>query len=230
MNNTTITKDLARNKPKRKYKPTSNALLRNTIMPPTIRRKLDYVDDILQRNNAAATFLAYRLRINNLFDPDPLILTGAISGFNEIMAFYDSYRVSDIELKFEVANNETFPLLYGVVFSNIDITTSLATKQDAINALENNFSTGGKILGAKGGQDRAKLDIKLHLAELLGNAKQYYADDQYVGSPTSGPATNMFVTIIIYTPTGALNLTNGIITNTTLRYTSDFFQPRNLRA
>ena len=66
---------------------------RSLIMPPKLIRTLRYVDSAYVRNNPGGNYLVYSFRINDLYDPDPLLLSGSISGFKEIMQFYAQYRV-----------------------------------------------------------------------------------------------------------------------------------------
>ena len=81
------------------------------IMPAHIRRKLRYVDSAYVRNNPGNNFLIYSFRVNDLYDPDPLILSGSLSGFKELMQFYAQYRVLRITAAVTIVNIETFPLM-----------------------------------------------------------------------------------------------------------------------
>ena len=75
-----------------------------------------YRDNSYTRNNPGNNFLVYSLRINDLYDPDPLVLSGSISGFKEMMQFYQYYRVKFFSAAIQLFNNEAFPLMYGAVF------------------------------------------------------------------------------------------------------------------
>lgn len=235
MKNNNKSKVSQRNKPS---KP-NNSRLDNTgtivplrlqdIMPPKIIRTLNYIDAAYVRNNPGNNFLVYSFRVNDLFDPDPLILSGSVSGFKEIMNFYSAYRVKSVHVQFKIFNNEAFALLYGCVFSQTNLTISLGTRDDAINALENDFSTRARLISAKGGLDSDCITYTLEIWKLLGNKQQYEADINYAGLGVVSPTTPLWLNFIVASPTGAA-LANGYTNATTISMTSEFFGRTNLRA
>lgn len=199
------------------------------IMPSRIVRTLNYVDSAYVRNNPGNNFLVYSMRINDVYDPDPLILSGSVSGFKEIMQFYTQYRVLHLNVNFRIFNNEAFALLYGAVFSQSNLTGTIASRDDAINALENDFSTRSRILSAKGGLDHEDINFNIAPFRLLGDKKQYMASNEYAGQGLATPAIPLWLNFIVASPTGAA-LTNGYTTSTVLTFTTEFFGRTNLRA
>lgn len=198
-------------------------------MPPRLHRALRYVDGSYVRNNPGNNYLVYSFRINDLFDPDPLILSGSISGFKEIMQFYSFYRVLHTSIVVHITNNETFPIMYGGVFSQTNLTGVIASRDDAINALESSFSSKVRILSPKGGFDRGSLVMKIKPSQLLGDVRQYLAEQNYAGIGLSTPAIPLWFNMIVASPTGAA-LVNGYTNSTTLTFKSEFFGLVNLRA
>lgn len=200
-----------------------------TIMPPRLRRLLRYVDSSYVRNNPGNNFLVYSFRINDLNDPDPLILSGSISGFKEIMQFYSFYRVLHTSITVHITNNEAFPLMYGGVFSQSNLTGVIGSRDDAINALESSFSSKVRILSPKGGFDRGTLVMNIKPAALLGDSRQYNAESNYAGIGLATPAIPLWFNMIVASPTGAA-LVNGYTNSTTMTFNSEFFGLVNLRA
>jgi hypothetical protein len=201
----------------------------NDVMPLEIVRDLNYIDSQYVRSNGGANFLAYRFRINDLFDPDPLILSGSISGFKEIMQFYNFYRVEDISVDLQISNNEAFSLLWGIFFSTIDYVGGFANRDDAINSLENGISSGAKLLCAKGGIDKDSYKCSIPVHSVLGNQKQYESDINYTGTVSTDPASLLYVTLIIASPSATF-LTNGVTTYLKMKFRSRFFSKIVLRA
>lgn len=201
----------------------------NMIMPRHIRRQLRYIDQAYVRNNPGNNFLVYSFRINDLYDPDPAILSGSLSGFKELMQFYDSYRVLSVNINITLINLESIPIMYGMCFTNQNLTGVIATRDDAINALENHFSTKARILSGKGGIDRARLSRHVMMHNIVGDKKQYLADIQYIGQGLATPTKPVWMNMIVTTTTGAA-LTNGYATTTNLTFDSEFFGLINLRA
>lgn len=203
----------------------SNAL----IMPPKLIRTLRYVDSAYVRNNPGNSFLVYSFRINDLYDPDPLILSGSISGFKEIMQFYSFYRVLHVAATVTISNLESFPLMYGMVFSQSNLTGTIVTRDDAMNALEDPFSSRAKLLSGKGGMDRAQISKGISCARILGIRSQYMSEANYAGQGLSTPTTPLWLNFIVASGTGG-SLANGYCTTTTLTFHSEFFGLLNLRS
>lgn len=225
----------AKQRPKRRGQKAAQRQRKNTnvslrtIMPPRLTRSLRYADSAYVRNNPGGNYLVYSFRINDLYDPDPLILSGSVSGFKEIMQFYQFYRVQQVSILAHLTNNESFSLLYGGVFSQSNLTGVITSRDDAINALESTFSSRARILAAKGGMDRGTLMMKIKPQTILGDARQYNAEGNYAGVGLATPSIPLWFNFIVASPTGAA-LTNGYTNTTTITFTSEFFGLLNLRA
>lgn len=221
-----------RNKPRKSNKEAGSFhinLRPQDIMPPRIKRTLNYIDAAYTRNAPGNNYLVYSFRINDLYDPDPLILSGSVSGFKEIMQFYSQYRVLKTSVSFKIFNNETFALLYGAVLSQSNLTGTIASRDDAINALENDFSTRARILSAKGGMDHEDINFEIQPWQLLGDKKQYMADINYAGLGLATPSIPLWLNFIVASPTGTA-LVNGYTNSTTISMHAEFFGRTNLRA
>lgn len=201
----------------------------STIMPQRLRRTLRYVDGSYVRNAPGSNYLVYSFRINDLYDPDPAILSGSISGFKEIMQFYSNYRVLHTSIQVHITNNESFSLMYGGVFSQTNLTGVISSRDDAINALESVFSSKAKILSAKGGFDRGSLFMSVKPSYLLGDSKQYLSEIGYSGQGLATPSIPLWFNMIVASPTGAV-LSNGYTNTTTLTFKSEFYGLITLRA
>lgn len=234
MSKSTTKKVVQRNKPRNTNKSfdrtgTLVPLRPSDIMPPKIIKTLNYIDSAYVRNAPGNNYLVYSFRINDLYDPDPLILSGSVSGFKELMQFYSYYRVVNCHVSFKIFNNENFALLYGAVFSQNNLTGTIASRDDAVNALENDFSTRARLLSAKGGMDHEDINFALAPWQLLGDKKQYDAEQAYTGLGLATPSIPLWLNFIVASPTGTA-LVNGYTNSTTISMTSEFFGRTNLRA
>jgi hypothetical protein len=216
-----------RNRPMRRTRNNNNnnanVVHINDIMPYKKVSTLTYLDASPVRNSPGTSFLVYSMRINDLYDPDPLILSGSISNFKEMMSFYSYYRVLTTAIRWSVSNLETFPIAAGIVFSQTNLTGTLPNLAACQNAFENDFATPIRILSAKGGMD--KIDINLppqSISRLLGIGTQYRSDIAYAGAGLATPSIPLWANFIVYAPTGS-TLTQGYTNNTTLRMKSEFF-------
>lgn len=198
------------------------------IMPPVLLRNLRYVDASYVRNAPGNNYLVYSFRVNDLFDPDPLILSGSISGFKEIMQFYQYYRVLHCSAEIHVVNQESFPLMYGCVWSQSNLTGSISSRDDAMNALEDPMSVRAHILSAKGGLDRGTLTTSMQMSRILGIRSQYRSESNYAGNGLATPTVPLWLNFIVASPTGTA-LVNGYVSTTSLTFRSEFFGLLNLR-
>lgn len=223
-------KQQQRKQPKRSVRPRRRRAKENNslIMPQRLNRTLRYVDSAYVRNAPGNAYLVYSFRINDLYDPDPLILSGSVSGFKELMLFYQNYRVLHSTITATISNLEAFPIMFGMVFSQNNLTGSITSRDDAMNALEGPMSTRARMLSAKGGIDRAKISKGMYLSRILGIPAQYKADIAYAGSGLATPSIPIWLNFIVASATGAV-LTNGYCTTSTITFHAEFFGLTSLR-
>jgi hypothetical protein len=228
---TTVAKNATKAKAKKNNRGTavSSSLRKQDIMPPFLVRELNYIDSQYVRNNAGANYLAYSFRTNDLYDPDPLILSGSVSGFKEIMQFYNLTKVIKSRVNITITNNENFGIIWGIVFSLSNLSGTFANRDDAVNALENDFSTRALLLAAKGGIDTETKSVRCDPWALLGDKNQYLGDTSYAQTISTSPNIPVWMNLIIASPS-ATSLTNGVTTSLTISMTGRFFARTNLRA
>ncbi len=229
MNNLKHNQVIERKKPiKRTNKSrTTVGLKKNTITPLHIVRELMYIDENFVRNNNADQYYVADIRINDLYDPDPLILSGSVTGFAEQMNFYEAYRVLSAEVDLQVINNENFGVNWGVVLSNIPLAGVIGTKFQGLSYLENGFTTGAKLLASKGGQDRGSAKFTIEMSDIVGNKRQYLAEQGYTGFGLASPNLPLYMSLIVTSPTST-TLTNGVTTFLKIVFRSQFFQRKAL--
>jgi len=200
--------------------PRQSQLSIRNIMPPTFTTHLSYTDELFTRVNVGAQYLVYRYRINDVYDPDPLLLTGGVAGFNDLLAFYQEWRVEQVSVQLRVGNMETFPQSVCMIATNTDVATSINTTQKAVNATENPFSTGVKLMSGMGGMDRMITTSSYKLGAVFGNSRQYYVDPNTSGFGASNPNTLLYLTVIIFGPSPQVK---GVFSDMRIRYKVKFF-------
>lgn len=229
----------ARNKPRKQSQQNTftrtnlvpyQPLYTTSIMPPRKLAKLYYNDGSTVRNAGGSNFLVYSMRINDLYDPDPLILSGTVSNFKEMMQFYSYYKVDHMDVQWTLVNLESFPLSSGIVFSQTNLTGTITTLAAAQDALENDFTTGVKTISSKGGLDRCTFQVNhFDIHKLLGSKSQYNGDINYSGLGLATPSVPFWANFIVWAPTGNV-LTNGYANATKLSFYSQFYGRTNNRA
>lgn len=188
-----------------------------------------YSDATYQRFNAGANYLVYAIRINDVYDPDPLILSGSVSGYKEKMQFYNFCKVNKFRALLTIANTEAFPLMYGIVFNRQNLVGVISNRDDAVNALETGVGTGTRMIAAKGGLDLERISCAIQPWKVLGNFPQYISNDDYACQIATSPAKQLFMHIIIASPSG-VNIANGVIGALICHYDCLLYDRVNLRA
>jgi len=87
---------------------------------------LHYDDNSIARTNAGSLICNWRYR-TSAFDPDPVLLSGALPGFTEKAAMYTAYRVVAMKWTITLISNELFPLVGYVVPLTADPGANVAT-------------------------------------------------------------------------------------------------------
>jgi len=186
---------------------------------------LQYLDADSSRKNGAASFVAWQYRINDVYDPDPLLFTGGVTGFSEMGAFFTRFRVDAVEIHAQISNFENFPVTVGFVFSPESLLASLGTPAAALNALERWGAETPIIMGGVSGNNIAKFPpVRVKPSRILGNAAAYYGNENYCGFFNSTPFLAIYVTFIVYGPS-ALSL--GVFANVRLRFKTHFYNIRS---
>jgi len=188
---------------------------------------LQYVDADSFRKDGGNTYLAYDFKINDVYDPDPLFLTGGVTGFNEMCAFFLRFRVDAVEIHAQFSNQETFAVTVGIIFSPERLATSIGSRSLAIDALERYGAEPPMIMGPASGNGLAKFPImRVKPSRVLGNPAAYYGSENYCGFFNASPVAPIWMTIIAVGPNNT-GLANGIGSNVRLRFKTHFYSIRS---
>jgi hypothetical protein len=158
-----------------------------------------------------------------LYDPDPLAGTGAVSGFVELCALYSHYRVTSVDVDWEVGNYGSAPI-FVYSYPTVPLVTP-ATVQGAISQSETPYATPVHMIAPVGSTPNTTKfpTVNIDLAKLYGNRIEYYSSEDFAGLATTapaGPATSMYLIFVAYSSnTWSYNLNSSI----RLRYNVDFY-------
>lgn len=183
---------------------------------------LKYVDGTDQRTATGVNWAVWRLKLTDVYDPDPLLLTGGITGYNEFSAFFNRWRVLANQITLTVTNREVFPLHFGILLAPSDITSLLSSRALALDALERPGCIFHKELSAQGGMDRTSFSRRIELKHILGDASTLRAGD-FDGSVSTSPIRNLYVHFILVAPTTITTIANGVFYDLTISYLTKFY-------
>lgn len=190
-------------------------------MPDILYAVLRYLDAVLVRNAPGASFYVFALRLNDLFDPDPAILSGSVSNFKEVMLFFLYYIVLNARIRWSFTNLESFPLNFGIALGNTNLALSIGSAADAVNAMENDNVTPFKQVSGKGGLDRAIIAMpEIDIGRLISKGP-YKNSNDYRGVGLASPPLALWANFIVVSPTNA-SIANGFTSNLSIEYYSEF--------
>jgi len=215
-----------------KRKPRQFGIPRNLqpaeIMPPFKNVQLSFIDPDFQIA-AATTYLVKSFRVNDPYDPDPRPLTTGYTGFEQLMVFYEFYRANSVRVEWNPANQELFPIMVGLKFSQIQLDSVILTRQAAIDTMENGIATQLYTLQRNAGGPAAKRIVRsLQLKNLLGNPQLYEGSPDYTGTATTSPTDQLWVNLIVIAPTSITTLSNGVIGSLELQLRLRLFGTKTL--
>lgn len=198
-------KSLARNKPNANYQ-IEVPINQQSYAANSYICTLKYIDELVAKTNAGLPYIYWRIKMNDLYDPNPLILSGLISGFIELTNIYNRYLVLDFMVKITVVNNETFPVLITVAPTDVD-QAAIITSAGAAASMGEYPRAITRLLGGTNGQNRAVINFKVHLPTFVGQPGAYTDSLQYSGLPSSSPLVNTFFNV---SASASSNFTTGV--------------------
>jgi len=148
------------------------------IMPVEYDTEMQYTVQTLVTNiGAFAASVRYQ---TEAYDVDPAIGSTAMPGFAELAAIYSKYRPLAMAYKFDIANQEAFPVTIITGFSNSSIASGSVTIAYAGNPLMRT-----KIIGSAAGQGTCQMRSGYVTVSRINGTSTNLFDDLYTGSTTS---------------------------------------------
>jgi len=158
---------------------------RTFIVPNILRTKMRYIEPSFEYSTSGGVqFFVKRWSINDVYDPDPTIGGGTVSGYPELSALYKRHRVLSCAVEIELASEQSAPQFFGLVFTNTDVSSSFSSVANCQNAMEGSFATQIHMLSDQGGMDRKTIKARINCAELNGAPRMYLSD--VVFNPPTG--------------------------------------------
>jgi hypothetical protein len=153
--------------------------------------------------------------MNAAYDPDPLLGSGSLTGFNEWAAFYTHYRVLSFCYDVQISNQESFPLVALVAPTHTDVGANY-TSTDQFSE----FPYGKKnILSAKTGKDNCRFRGDVNIAKFEGS-REPLTDMSFASAVATVPAQLRFFNIGC--DSGSVYV-NGVFVSVLLIYEVQFF-------
>lgn len=208
---------------KRRNTEAARVVIPSLVVPATTIVTLRYKDTTLSRLNAGgANFSVFSLRLNDVYDPDPALSSGSITGFAQWAAFYNHYRVRSVTVRWQLGNFTAAPIYAYMLATTNNIVP--ATVFGAIDLTESPLATKPRLLAPAGSYPNvAVMRKKFDLATVMGNKQEYYSNADFTGTATaspSSPLTRIYLQFIAYSSVSWSQATNSDLE---LDYEVEFF-------
>ncbi len=192
--------------------------MKSVISPvaPRLRTKLRYS---AVYNATTGTAFDQLYRLNSLFDPDESGVGGQPTGFDQLAALYNRYRVWNTRWKFRILS--TISSGVGLVLVPSNNTTSLGTLAGAQHAMSLPYA---KWTSTASGTRGENLMGQMDLALLNGRTHQQYIDDDTTAAlVTANPTEVLDLHMVVF----SLDQTTTINANILVffEYDVEFFDP-----
>lgn len=206
-------RQVAKRRPRKKSKYTKiqTTIVRQpgVVVPDRMYMKMTYVDvSSTLLGTVGSQYGYYRYRMNDIYDPNPLILTPNVVGQKEMATLYERYRVSGCAIHLIGSNQMDIPVNIVIWPSTDDQATLVSTSQYIQQMIGNAFSQYRQI-SSKGGMDRFSLKNYVSCKKLVGSLQVKY-DDGYAALSGASPSIPLYWNIASYSLAG-FNYTSGTI-------------------
>jgi len=197
--------------------------------PTSSRVQLHYTDPTQVRHNSGTTWSVFTMAANDLYDPDPVLGGGSITGFGQWCGLYQKWRVDSVRVEAVFINKEAFPVSVFIHAGLENVTpTSLNT---CIDYSEMPRTSKVFVLGSTTTAiSRCRISINVPIGVIYGSEREYIANENFVGNGGASPASpgvKLYIQFLAYSDS---NLINGLYTNLRLSYKATFFDRKPLPA
>jgi len=134
--------------------------------------------DVVSLNTSSTAPAVYVMAMNGMYDPNITSTGHQPRGFDEMMALYENYYVTEATIRFSIQNFTSENTIFGI---NINNSTSVGTTiEHYIEAGNTHYKTQGN-----GGAPNQEVFYTVDIAKFLG--KKEANDDSLQGSASSNP-------------------------------------------
>lgn len=199
----------------------ANFTIMRSPAPKMFKTSMRYADTISLNPGVGGAVNVHTFRANSLYDPDVTGIGHQPRGFDQLIALYDHYVVTNakITVQFGAPNNETINYIVGISLQD-DGTTST----DIRDYLERGY-TVNTMLGSGAGASPKKLVMYSDTAKFLGRSG-VLQDSQLKGSDSGNPAETLV--FHVFATSADLTDTGAIYIYVTIDFNAWFIEPKDV--
>lgn len=193
--------------------------------PDRLKVKLIFQDPTLYRTatgSSQAMNWGYR---SSAYDPDPLLLTGAVPGFAELANLYQQYCVHAMNVDLKLSNQNTEAVIAVCWPSNTLQNNNSLTKDD-IQEYSGNVLAKSTMIGGASGYSVGSLNTVVSGKQLIGN--RFKTDLDFSSIVNTSPVQMYYLNVGVINCVA--NFTYGVAVQARLTYEVEFFRLRQLES
>jgi len=196
--------------------------LSNVPVANSTRKKMSYYEPNLNIVPGGVAFYVKDWRMNSVYDPDPLVGGGNVSGFTQFSAIWNIYRVDRFRFRYEIVSLETtVPLQFFFVLRDYQPSTTLTTYALCQANAEVQGATRPHILGVLNGQNVYRsagrggrdLDAKwldwINPGTFSGDPLLYRSTTGFSGTGAANPSSIVWLGLVVMAEGSGGTIPNG---------------------
>ena len=188
-----------------------------------LRARLIYQDPtIIRTATGSSQAMNWHYR-SSAYDPDPLLLTGAIPGFAELANHYFEYCVHSMTMELDLGNQNTETIIAVIWPSNVGQNSNSLTYTD-IQEYSGNVRAKSTLIGGANGYSIGSLRSIASGEQLVGS--RFRTDLDYSASVSTNPAQMFYLNVGIIDCVAPF--TYGVAVKARIIYDVEFFKLRQL--
>lgn len=183
----------------------------------------DQLNSILTNNGNNYAYIRYQP--SAAYDVNPSLGTTAMSGFAELAALYNKYRVHASKISVLLSNQEDFGVTAMVLPLNVDPGSSPSIT--TIQSYQMQPFCTRRVLSSKGGQDKASFKKYMSSKKIIGSNSFKY-EENYASAVNTIPADNWYWIIALTTMGGTYFTTKGVVYDVLITCYVEFYDRKSL--
>jgi hypothetical protein len=164
--------------------------------------------------------------VNDVRNPDRAI-TEAAYGYDFWSQVYRLFRVTKVEVKYIIVNDDGVPASAAFVLNDTQPSTLIASYDAAKKFSTVGYTTGPRQVGIDTGNSSSpRMTYKCQLGNVVGNNLTYMAEASYGGTDAASPGQSIWGTFIGYVFDAVTPFPNGLAIQATFIFSTRFYSMR----
>lgn len=187
--------------------------------------RVDYEEAISDYNNAGGPIVSGEYRINDVYDPDPLILSRSVQFAQYMFDIYLKAKVISATIVHTFDNLEQHALEIACFQSTQPLLSSLGSRGQIESQEASGLMIRRKVMTEQyGKQSKVTIKYTLKMGMIVGNMIQYKASEDYSCTSSSSPVIPLYTSWVVFSSLATIS--TGFTKRTSVSLRVLFYSPR----